>query len=171
MVKRPNGIAPGATKDTAKGDPSPGGRRRLLRALGKGSFAALPVIWVRPIVQSTILPAHAQSSPTPVCSVGVTWANTSTENPVCLLFDGADQGCALNETETFSDSLPAGTYNVFFVWGGGPGTIQDFTYTVVCCGVGPTGFPAIVTPTHTGGGVPAAIFTVSDDGTCTVVFD
>ncbi len=53
------------TKDTA-------GRRRLLRQVIAGGTVAggaamLPASWTRPVVESTVLPAHAQTSPT-ACS-------------------------------------------------------------------------------------------------------
>jgi hypothetical protein len=48
------------------------GRRRLLATLGLGGSAAfLPTIWHKPIVQSLVLPAHAQTSP-PLVTFGLT---------------------------------------------------------------------------------------------------
>ena len=43
-------------------------RRRLLQAaLGAGALGALalPERWIRPVVDSIVVPAHAQSSPVP----------------------------------------------------------------------------------------------------------
>lgn len=41
------------------------GRRALLKALGFGSGALLALKWSTPIVDSVVIPAHAQASPSP----------------------------------------------------------------------------------------------------------
>ncbi len=162
--------------DNTEMDVLPAGRRRLLNALGKGSLAALPVLWARPIVQSTILPAHAQSSAPsePECVIGVTWANTSTQDPVCLQFDDSEVGCVAGGTETYSESLPAGTYSIAFAWtsatGGSQGSSQDFSYTISCCNDGPLTGDAVVFPSNSGNlAINVAAIEVDDAGECTIL--
>jgi hypothetical protein len=65
---------PGESADVQNAKPSPGGdagdaRRRLVKALvGSGSILAagkmLPEEWTRPVVESVVLPAHAQATGT-----------------------------------------------------------------------------------------------------------
>lgn len=55
-------------------------RRKLLKSIaaGSGAFVAgknLPETWSRPIVDSVLLPAHAQTSPPPCSPVG-SWADS-----------------------------------------------------------------------------------------------
>lgn len=76
------------------------GRRRLIKqlALGSGAVAAtrLPRSWTAPVVDSVVLPAHAQGSPVlnnflatqfsgPLC--GGVFTNQTTGNPLDFVFD------------------------------------------------------------------------------------
>lgn len=59
-------------------------RRRLLRSIAAGAGVAattLPKTWVTPVVDSVMLPAHAQTSPT-TCSP-TTFTSTQTSGPLC----------------------------------------------------------------------------------------
>lgn len=71
-------------------------RRNLLRSLGAGSSAillsSLPDKWTRPVVDSVVLPAHGQMSPT-TCSAGSITSTNNDEN-VVILFDG-ESNCSL----------------------------------------------------------------------------
>ena len=68
-------------------------RRRILQiALGGGALAALglPERWVRPIVKSVIVPAHAQASPGPTTTAApttTTAAPTATPSDIRLKRD------------------------------------------------------------------------------------
>lgn len=75
-------------------------RRKLLKSIAAGSGAivagkSLPESWSRPVVDSVMLPAHAQTSETgPLCSTGpLTITNTS--YGIVIIFDGIS--CSLAE--------------------------------------------------------------------------
>lgn len=73
-------------------------RRRLLSVLGSGSgmalLAALPHKWAKPVVDSVVLPAHAQTSSGVVCNAGSIDSSTNDEEGVAIIFDG-DGNCSL----------------------------------------------------------------------------
>ena len=70
-------------------------RRKLLKTIAAGSGAviagkSLPEDWTKPIVNSVILPAHAQTSPSgPLAVASVTWVDPS-ENPEDEIFINID---------------------------------------------------------------------------------
>ena len=68
-------------------------RRKLLKSIAAGSGAvvagkSLPETWGRPVVDSVILPSHAQTSPMVLSCVGTTATTPSGEGGVLLNFDG-----------------------------------------------------------------------------------
>ncbi|WP_457937716.1 hypothetical protein [Mesorhizobium sp. 10J20-29] len=56
-------------------------RRRALKIVASGAVVAtiaLPSKWTRPIVESIVVPAHAQASPTPTTGTTSTVTGTTT---------------------------------------------------------------------------------------------
>lgn len=175
------------TTSTKKTD-SPG-RRRLLEILGKGSGATaavvLPTVWMKPVVNSVLLPAHAQTSPdedededsTPNCEVATTLNNDSTEDSVFIAVtpQQATPGQeALDGEISGTLDLPPGTYQVVVtvqLASGNNG--EDFSGTVTCCSGESTVFSGDFTPTATSTDVLTSAFTVAgididSDGECTI---
>jgi hypothetical protein len=78
-MKKSHDVSPESPSDNAsKPD---GSRRRALRRLGAGGVAAsaaaaLPAAWTRPVVESVMLPAHAQTSGIPDGDFGLQLAIT-----------------------------------------------------------------------------------------------
>lgn len=110
-------------------------RRRLLQAVtaaGIGGAAMLPTQWSRPVVDSVLLPAHAQATPTiaqPACAITCTRVVTESftftpvfivatafsEREVCMSENGqvtsSSTSASGNEFSAFSDpSMTMGTY-------------------------------------------------------------
>jgi hypothetical protein len=55
-------------------------RRRALKIVASGAVVAtiaLPSKWTRPVVESIVVPAHAQASPTPTTGTGTTFTTTA----------------------------------------------------------------------------------------------
>ncbi|WP_457937714.1 hypothetical protein [Mesorhizobium sp. 10J20-29] len=56
-------------------------RRRALKIVASGAVVAtiaLPSKWTRPVVESIVVPAHAQASPTPTTGTGTTFTTLTT---------------------------------------------------------------------------------------------
>lgn len=69
-------------------------RRRLLQAITAAGVtsAALPDRWNRPVVDSVLLPAHAQATPVDVCALTCTQAQQETWQLVRNILGSAIQG-------------------------------------------------------------------------------
>lgn len=114
-------------------------RRGLLKALGIGGAAAnLPTAWTKPVVESVLLPAHAQttdSGPRPITRVTFTYTDTvadigqplptgvSISDPVTISIAFAASAIA-NQTFTANDVLS-------FVW-----RVGSLTVTINDTGAG-----------------------------------
>lgn len=188
-MKKDNRPTKTSTTSAKKAD-SPG-RRRLLEILGKSSGAtaavALPTVWVKPVVNSVLLPAHAQTSPdedededsTPTCEVGTTLANESQlmEDDVCIAVTPEEDTpgqCVSGDTISGDLDLPPGTYSVVVtVQLASDNTNEDFSGTVTCCGGDSSTFSGVYARTDTDTEPASSAFTVAsvvidDDGDCTI---
>jgi hypothetical protein len=61
-------------------------RRRVLEILTVGGLTVtilLPSRWIKPVVESVIVPAHAQASPVRTPVRGTTGTTTRTTEPLC----------------------------------------------------------------------------------------
>jgi hypothetical protein len=169
-------------------------RRKLLKSIAAGSGAivagkSLPEEWKKPVVDSIMLPAHAQTSPAPspapeTCStINVTFSFTTTVIGNGAVgydiypaggggsIDGDGIGFFSNDVvnTTYSHTYAPGQYLVYAAVGGSPGTGSiTGTGTVTCC----TGdSETILNVDLTGDGVGqtgCALVTIGADGTCTV---
>ena len=102
-------------KTSDKGKPETIGRskqsrRKMLKsmAVGGGAVVAgknLPDQWAKPMVDSVLLPAHAQTT-TVVCSISGSASATQATGP----FDGADNGLD-STTDSFGPFNLGGSYN------------------------------------------------------------
>ena len=168
-------------------------RRKLLKSIAAGSGTviagkSLPKSWSKPVVDSVLLPAHAQTSPAPppeTCStIKVTFSFTATgiDNGGVgydiypagggVSIDG--DGVAFNVPNdvvniTYSHTYAPGQYLVYAAVGGSPGSGSiTGTGTVACC----TGdSETILNVALTGAGVGqtgCALVTLGVDGTCMV---
>ena len=170
-------------------------RRKLLKSIAAGSSASvtgksLPEEWKKPVVDSIVLPAHAQTSPAPVpphqsCStINVSFNFTATglgNGGVGYDIYPASGGGSLDGdgfnfsvpddtvNTTYSHSYGPGQYLVYAAVGGSPGSGSiTGTGTVTCC----TGdSETILNVDLTGDGVGqtgCALVTIGADGTCMV---
>lgn len=130
-------------------------RRKLLKTIAAGSGAviagkSLPDNWTKPVVDSVVLPAHAQTSVTQAFTYQQTQANTDVcsgrtsgivDNPVDLVFDvstATPTGLGTLETTAIGDLNNTGEGYTIYVGGvqvgqtsdgtGGPATVND-TFT------------------------------------------
>lgn len=129
-------------------------RRKLLKSIAAGSGAivagkSLPESWSRPVVESVLLPAHAQTSTAPACTITVLVAgipdgssavtqNTSisgtiTPNPgadvsvlIELDFDGVFSG---NTTSTTTDASGNYAWPTYFFGSTPVGTVEALRVT------------------------------------------
>ncbi len=104
-------------------------RRRVLRSLiaGSGIIASLPKTWVKPVVDSIVLPAHAQISPVaPSPGGGCNTCSTSTFTAVAA---GAEAGGSPGPVG------PEGSFNITVC-------IDNNTTSVQMVGTGNQGFGA-----------------------------
>lgn len=85
-------------------------RRKLLKSIAAGSGAviagkSLPETWSRPVVDSVILPSHAQTSPAALSCIGTTDTTPSGEGGIILNFDG-NSTCAFFNATGPGDVVP-----------------------------------------------------------------
>ena len=91
---------------------SRGSRRKLLKSIAAGSGAivagkSLPESWSRPVVDSVMLPAHAQTSPPSSLScspssVSTTAVSDDSQDDIYIIFDGT----TVCTVERGADDLP-----------------------------------------------------------------
>ena len=104
-------------------------RRRSLKIALIGG-AALP-IWHRPLVNTIVLPAHAQTSTAAVSNIVA--ASLDSDNPFSrfvLIVDENDYvlaNCGASGGTVSADNLPAGTYRIFADSDGAQSHIVDVT--------------------------------------------
>jgi hypothetical protein len=167
-------------------------RRKILKSIaaGGGAFIAgksLPSTWIKPVVDSVVLPAHAQTS---TCTIDITWIITVTGGTVnysedstygyeITYYPGGGNAVAplnvhysssVNRTESIS--LPPGQYLV----GAGAGAMVSDPVTatghttISCCTASmPLGgtWTANNSNTDTGDG-DTVLVTIGADGTCKI---
>ncbi|MDZ7842304.1 MAG: hypothetical protein U5R46_16015 [Gammaproteobacteria bacterium] len=164
-------------------------RRRLLRTLGRGAGATaalLPVVWSRPLVDTVVLPAHAETSPAG-CTVRIVWFNDSNDDEICLTVESLNGGadplpppgdCVVNDGDledpgaqgTFEEVLPPGSYAIVMTANfDGDNVVEDYEGTITCC-TGETFAFSGVLEGEAGGteSETVAIVTVTEDGECSV---
>lgn len=120
-------------------------RRKLLKSLAAGSGVviagkSLPASWSRPVVDSVMLPAHAQTSQTPQT---VTYALGLAQNPsedghICITYQ--EGGSTVDIDLWFLVSSQGGDLSVFQAMGVpvGPTTPVPMTLINQSCGYGDT---------------------------------
>jgi hypothetical protein len=173
-------------------DPNPTGaaRRRLFRALGKSGAAALGGLlvsrWQKPIVETVLLPAHAQTSRTEmtgpgspigcVVTLAVTLLPSGTfgytaevvardTNGVTTTLNSSNfpSGSAVLSGAT---SLPPGSYDGIFAVTHGGSQPWSYTFEFSCCDTF-SDLPSALASTVTSYGLGLHAI-LADDGTCAV---
>jgi len=176
-------------------------RRKLLKSIAAGSGAivagkSLPENWIRPVVDSVMLPAHAQVSPAPtttaqpsVCSVNIIYLITGScirggygysistypeDTPVVPWF-GANLSGSVTFSHTFSFMLAPGQYKVSAGAGAGilsfvgPGCNGTGQTSLSCCNGSPIPLGqnwTINDENPYGDGGADVLLTINADGTC-----
>lgn len=165
-------------------------RRSVLKGVAVGGVLAGSQVdrWVKPVVQSVVLPAHAQMSPggeseppesetPPTCEVGTTLFNDSDEDTVCIAVtpeQGTPGACAIDETISGSLDLPPGTYTVVVTVQLATGqNTEDFEVTVSCCSGDSTVVTGVYSRSDTAADPSSSSFNVADviiddDGECSI---
>ncbi len=185
----PSGTARAADGGSPTEDDLTPARRRLLRNLGRGAGATaalLPVVWSRPLVETVVLPAHAETSPAG-CTVRIVWFNDSSEDEVCLTVEAFDGGtdplpppgdCIVNTggvpdpgaQGTFEEVLAPGTYLVSMTANfEGDNFEEDYEGEITCC-TGETFTFSGLLEGEAGGTAeePVAVVTVTEEGDCSI---
>lgn len=186
MKNRSKRVPPSGTMRAASGgspteDNLSPARRRLLTILGRGAGATaalLPVVWSRPLVETVVLPAHAETSPAG-CAVRIVWFNDSSEDEVCLTVEALNGGadplpppgdCIVDSEGTFEEVLPPGTYVVSMTANfQGDNFEEDYEGTITCCTGESFPFSGLLEG-EAGGSAeePIAVVTVTEAGDCSI---
>jgi hypothetical protein len=164
---------------------TPISRRTLLKALlaGGGSVVALsflPERWLKPVVHTGVLPAHAASSSCSVGTYGLTVLVTPTE-AVQLLTFVTTPASMLGQTISWQfTALPTFSGGVAFTNDPPSRPLPEIEGTGTVISLGPYGYGFAVLEDSEGGapyitGVPETMtarisFTTSDNNTCTQTF-
>ena len=166
-------------------------RRKLLKSIAAGSGAivagkSLPESWSKPVVDSVMLPVHAQTSI--ICTIDITYEITVSP-PIdgdygynISYFPGGgdavppvvEEPFTSSVNRTYSHTLPPGQYVVSGGAGadspvGSGGTASGQTSVSCCSASSLLGAPWTVPAGGSDGDGGAVLVTVGTDGTCSIV--
>lgn len=162
-------------------------RRKLLKSIAAGSGAivagkSLPDSWSRPVVDSVMLPAHAQTSACTTINVTLAFTRSGEaggewEYEIFLAsnlgvpIESEDGGIStLNQTDSYT--FAPGQYLLYggSLGGAAPGSSVTVEMSVSCCDGTPVIFSSWSVSPGPGGDDDdgCVLITIGDDGTCQV---
>lgn len=155
-------------------NPRGAARRRLLRAIGKSGGLAIGSLlaanWVKPVVKSVMLPAHAQTSlgGCPIEVFGSVQPSSSAPFSLSVVVGNtvlnSVSGSISSTSLSGSGSFPPGSYAAGLVISQGSTQGLALTELVSCCGASNGAMGGVFNTTA----AIVHLVTISDDGECTV---